>query len=95
MVVTGWFGIPGHPFTPTPTHAMISDASWIQQELPDVERLYRDECIFESKRRGTPVGPHDPVVRVRVADRLLNGAGERIRRRLIQRGKFPDRDGGG
>ena len=69
---------------------MISDTTWIRQELPDVARLFEDECRTESECRGRPVNEHDPVVRTRVADRLLNGAGERIRRRMIRRGVFPE-----
>ena len=53
-------------------------------------RLFEDECRTESEYRGRPVNEHDPVVRTRVADRLLNGAGERIRRRMIRRGVFPE-----
>lgn len=64
---------------------MISDTTWIRQELPDVARLYQDECRFESRRRGRRVDRHDSVVRLRVADRLLNGAGERIRCQLLLR----------
>ncbi len=51
----------------------------IRQELPHVEKIILEECDEESRLRGHPVDRRDPSVRLRVADALLNGAGQRIR----------------
>ena len=53
----------------------------IREELPEVAEIVRNECWLEGERRGEPVRQGDPVVQVRVADIILNGAGEEIRSR--------------
>ena len=60
---------------------MNSMSEWIQEELPEVERIVQNECWLESERRGCPVPPSDPAIRMRVADIILSGAGEEIRHR--------------
>ena len=57
----------------------------IREELPEVAQIVRDECWLEGERRGSPVHPRDPAIRVRVADIILDGAGEEIRRRHLGR----------
>lgn len=58
---------------------MSSMSEWIREELPEVERIVRDECWLEGERRGCPVPPSDPAIRMRVADIILAGAGAEIR----------------
>jgi hypothetical protein len=60
---------------------MITESEVIREELPEVAQIVRDECWLEGERRGRPVHPRDPAIRVRVADIILGGAGEEIRRR--------------
>jgi hypothetical protein len=57
----------------------MSETEFIQQELPDIAKIVRDECWLEGQRRGCPVDPHDDVVRERVADIILDGLGEQLR----------------
>ncbi len=61
---------------------MNPESHIIRAELPHVARLFVTECREESRRRGHPVDHHDPTVRLRVADLLLSGMGERIRRKV-------------
>jgi len=58
---------------------MSSLSEFILEELPEVERIVRDECWLEGERRGGPVPPTDPTIRAKVADIILAGAGEDIR----------------
>ncbi len=60
---------------------MNTESEVIREELPEVAQIVRDECWLEGERRGSPVHPRDPAIRVRVADIILDGAGEEIRRR--------------
>ena len=60
---------------------MNTESELIREELSEVAQIVRDECWLEGERRGGPVPPHDPAIRVRVADIILDGAGEEIRRR--------------
>lgn len=71
---------------------MSSMSEFIRDELPEVEQIVRDECWLEGERRGCPVPPSDPAIRIRVADIILNGAGAEIRRR---RSRLRKTDGGG
>ncbi len=60
---------------------MDSEAEFIRSELPDVKAIVQNECWLEGERRGTPVDAHDPAIQSRVADIILGGAGEALRRR--------------
>ena len=60
---------------------MNTESEVIREELPEVEQIVRDECWLEGERRGSPVHPHDPAVRLKVADIILAGAGAEIRSR--------------
>ena len=64
---------------------MDTESEVIREELPEVAQIFRDECWLEGERRGSPVHPRDPAIRVRVADIILDGAGEEIRRRHLGR----------
>jgi len=59
---------------------MSRESEFIRTELPDIAFIIRNECWLEGERRGCPVEPTDPVIRHRVADIVLSGAGEYIRR---------------
>lgn len=59
---------------------MSSESEFIRGEIPDVEAIVRNECWLEAERRGCPVDPKDEVIRVRVADIILTGAGAYLRR---------------
>lgn len=61
---------------------MSPESRAIQEELPELEQIIRNECWLEAERRGCPVDSKDPVVRERVADIILDGAGAEMRRRL-------------
>ena len=58
---------------------MSRETEIIRAEIPEVERIVKNECWLESERRGCHVGPHDDVIRRRVADIILAGAGASIR----------------
>jgi hypothetical protein len=60
---------------------MDSEAEFIRSELPDVKAIVQNECWLEGERRGGPVDSHDPEIQARVADIILAGAGEAIRRK--------------
>lgn len=60
---------------------MSPETELIQAEIPDVAAIIRNECWLEAERRGSPVEPSDPAIRVRVADIILSGAGSEIRRK--------------
>ncbi len=60
---------------------MSSESEFIHRELPDIAKIVSDECWLEAQRRGCPVDPHDQVIRERVADIILQGTGEYLRRR--------------
>jgi hypothetical protein len=57
----------------------MTETEFIRSEIPDVARIVKNECWLEGERRGCPVGPQDEVVRRRVADIILEGAGAYIR----------------
>jgi hypothetical protein len=59
---------------------MASDSEFIRDELPDVATIISNECWLEGQRRGCSVDPSDPIIRQRVADIILSGAGEYMRR---------------
>ena len=59
---------------------MSPESEFIREEIPELEKIVRNECWLEAERRGEPVGPHDPAVRQRVADVILSGAGAYLRR---------------
>ena len=59
---------------------MSRESEFIQKELPYIEQIVRNECWLEGQRRGCQVEPTDDIVRQRVADVILSGAGEYIRR---------------
>ncbi len=58
----------------------MSETEFIQREIPDIAAIVNTECWLEGQRRGCPVEPSDDVVRQRVADIILQGAGEYLRR---------------
>jgi hypothetical protein len=60
---------------------MDSEAEFIRSELPDVKAIVQNECWLEGERRGVPVDAHDPEIQSRVADIILAGAGEALRRK--------------
>jgi len=59
---------------------MSAESEFIQAEIPKVLKIVQAECRRESKRRGKAVDPGDEVIQKRVADILLSGAGESLRR---------------
>lgn len=59
---------------------MNSESEFIQRELPDIAQIVHNECWLEGQRRGCKVEPSDDVVRQRVADIILSGVGEHLRR---------------
>lgn len=59
---------------------MSSESEFIQREIPHIQKIVQNECWLEGQRRGCSVEPTDDIVRQRVADIILNGAGEYIRR---------------
>lgn len=59
---------------------MSPESKAIQEELPELEEIIRNECQRESERRGCEVHPKDPEVQLRVAEIVLNGAGAEMRR---------------
>ncbi len=58
------------------------ESEFIRAEMQEVERIVRNECWLEGERRGGAVDPHDPDIRMKVADIILGGAGEELRRSL-------------
>ena len=64
---------------------MSPESEFIYAELPEIERIVRDECWLEGERRGCPVDRHDPAIQTRVADIILTSAGEQLRRTLSLR----------
>jgi Arc/MetJ-type ribon-helix-helix transcriptional regulator len=60
---------------------MDPESEVIRAEIPDVEKIFRDECWLEAERRGAPVEPQDDVVRERVAEIILTGVGARLRQK--------------
>ncbi len=65
---------------------MSPESEFILNEVPEVEKIVRNECWLEAERRGCPVDPRDEVVRQRVADVILSGAGAELRNRRRTRG---------
>ena len=68
--------------TPEKRHPafMSKEIEIIRAEIPEVARIVKNECWLESERRGCAVGPTDAVVRSRVAEIILGGAGAYIRK---------------
>ena len=63
----------------------MSDTDVIRAEIPDVQCIVDEECWLEAERRGRPVDRRDPVVQERVANIILSGAGEFLRRKHLER----------
>jgi hypothetical protein len=59
---------------------MSSESEFILDELPDVASIIQNECWLEGQRRGCAVDPSDDFIRRRVAEIILSGAGEYMRR---------------
>jgi len=59
---------------------MDQEAEFIRSEIPAVEKIIRVECWLEGERRGTPVDPSDSFIQLRVADIILHGVGETLRK---------------
>ena len=57
----------------------------VQLELPAVAEIVERETRKESRRRKQQVSRHDPVVQQLVADVLLGGAGQQLRRHCVGR----------
>jgi len=55
----------------------------IRRELPDIADLVMVEALHQSRERGTYVSPRDPQVQSRVAEQILAGFGEALRRRHV------------
>ena len=66
---------------------MNPESEIIRDEIPDIEKIVHDECWLEGERRGCAVDRHETVIRQRVADVILNGAGEALRRRYTSSGQ--------
>lgn len=66
---------------------MSEESRIIHSEIADVAEIVRNECWLEGQRRGCAVAPTDDFVRQRVADIILGGAGEYMRRRHSQVGE--------
>lgn len=60
---------------------MSSESEIILAEIPDVAAIVQNECWLEGERRGCPVDPGDEVVRRRVVEIILGGAGAYLRKR--------------
>ena len=60
---------------------MDEEAKFILSEIPDVKSIVQNECWLEGERRGEPVDLKDPAVQERVADIILGGAGDYLRRK--------------
>jgi hypothetical protein len=58
---------------------MSPESEFIRAEIPDIEKIVKNECWLEGERRGCVVSPSDDVVRRRVADIILGGAGAYLR----------------
>ena len=63
----------------------MSDTDVIRAEIPDVQCIVDEECWLEAERRGQAVDRRDPVVQKRVADIILSGTGEYLRRKYLAR----------
>src|SRR5260221_8147974 len=61
--------------------AMDDEAEIIRSEIPDVWHIVEEECWLEGERRGHPLPRPDPVIRKRVAELILGGAGAYLRRK--------------
>jgi len=64
------------------SEAMSKEVQIIHAEIPAIRQIIRNECWLEAERRGAPVDPHEDLIRERVADIILSGAGSRIRRQI-------------
>ena len=59
---------------------MDQEAEFIRSEILAVENIIRAECWLEAERRGMSVDPSDSVVQLRVADIILHGVGDTLRK---------------
>ncbi len=57
----------------------MSESEIIRAEIPDLEKIVRDECWLEGERRGVPVDRRDETIRLRVAEIILDGVGAYLR----------------
>jgi len=51
----------------------------INRELPEIARIIEAETQTQKRRRGANVSPHDRIVQLSVADKILDGLGSRLR----------------
>ena len=58
-------------------------AEFIRSEIPDVSSIVQNECWLEGERQGHPVDYRDPAVQTRVAEIILRGAGDYLRRKHL------------
>jgi hypothetical protein len=63
---------------------MSRETQIIRAEIPEIARILENECWLESERRGYEVGPHDEVIRRRVAEIILGGAGAYLREKCCE-----------
>jgi hypothetical protein len=63
---------------------MSRETEIIRAEIPEIARIVKNECWLESERRGCPVGPNDEVIRWRVAEIILGGAGAYLREKCCE-----------
>ena len=61
---------------------MSPKSEFIRAEIPELRNIVEDECWLEGERRGMAVDPNDEVVQNRVAEIILSGAGEQLRKRI-------------
>jgi len=62
----------------------MKTTDYIQRELPEIRELVMIEALHESRDRGEYVSPRDPAVQSRVAERILDGFGADLRRKVEQ-----------
>jgi hypothetical protein len=60
---------------------MNPESEFIRTEIPDVKNIVDNECWLEGERRGEPVDAHDAAIQTRVAQIILGGAGEFLRKK--------------
>jgi hypothetical protein len=65
---------------------MSPESEFIRSEIPELEKIVRDECWLEAERRGTPVDPREDVIRQRVAEIILDGVGAYLRGKMEAKG---------
>ena len=67
----------------------MSESEFIRVEIPDVRAIVQNECWLEGERRGCPVDSRDQVIQQRVADIILSGTGEFLRKLHSTRSQGP------